>query len=243
MNYPWWDLEGCELLGLLLYEGGEGYAGAVNQRFNNLEQSIIALRPIVQMLGVSSFPIPSAVRPIDRYVWLRAIIDLAFFRFSVIRDNCFFLVSEVFKLKLNPFQMSLGNLKKQKELYGTQVLNILEEISLIGKSFRVERNKRAHQGIQREIGNNEFDTLIFKVAAMTEEMGRGQVENYSLDGEYNKQVSLLHNVYVAEVEALLNKVRELQDCLVEPFSYRLKKASQKKQTQRALHKKSQISKK
>lgn len=223
MSYPWWDLEGCELLGLLLYEGGDGgYAEAVNQRFTNLEQSIIALRPIVQMLGVSHFPVPSAVRPIDRYVWLRAIIDLAVFRFSVIRDCCYFLVSEVYELKINPFQMSLANLKKQKELNGSQILSILDEISLIGKSFRGERNKRAHQGVQREFGNNEFDTLIFKVAAMTEEMGVGQVEDYKLDEEYNKQVSLLYDRYVSEVEALLKKVWELQDCLVKPFEHRLR---------------------
>ena len=97
-DYPWWDLGECDLDAALYnitapfilsdpeyqdwsdFEEKDpdlAYAWEVGGRFRNLEESIIALRPIVQMLGVTSFPIPSTIRPIDRYVWLRAVLDLS----------------------------------------------------------------------------------------------------------------------------------------------------------------------
>jgi hypothetical protein len=136
-NYPWWDLEGGELVGLLYnilapfqltdhtYQDWDdfgrkdpdfAYAWSVGSRLHVLEEAIIALRPIVQMLGVTEFPIPSKVRAIDRYVWISATIDLALFRISVIRDCSYVLVNAVFELGINPRELSLRRLKREEVL-------------------------------------------------------------------------------------------------------------------------------
>ena len=81
MEYQWWGLSECELDAMLYnilapfvltdhtYEDWNdfkrkdphlAYAWIVETRFRNIEESIIALRPILQMLGVKSFPIPSS---------------------------------------------------------------------------------------------------------------------------------------------------------------------------------------
>ncbi|SRR6266404_4152204 len=238
MDYPWWDLDGCELAGVLYgilmpfqlsdhtYHDRDdfvrkdpdfAYAWSVGCRLNVLEEAIIALRPIVQMLGVTEFPIPSKVRAIDRYVWLSATIDLALFRASAIRDCCYVLVNEVFELGINPRELSLRRLKKEGALLGEPVLDCLSTIGSIGKDLRAERNKRAHEGIQRLFGEDSQDTLMFKFAAMIEGKGRSGVQEFDLEQEYAHQVSLLHDTYVKEAEALRDSVLQLQELLVDPF--------------------------
>ncbi len=240
MEYPWWSLSECELdaavynilapfsLSEPQYKDWEdfenrapelAYAWSVGARFNYLDESFIALRPIVQMLGVNSFPIHSEVRPITRYEWLRAIIDLALFRITAIRDCCFFLVSEVFEFQIKPIQMSISILRKQNELQGSQILDVLSEIASIGEAFRIERNERAHQGKQREFGESSHDTLIFKVVAMSEGSNT-YVKGFDLLKEYNEQASVLYEKFVAEVEMLQKKVLLLQQELLEPFQIR-----------------------
>jgi hypothetical protein len=238
MDYPWWDLDGCELAGALYriltpfqlsdhtYHDRDdfvrkdpdfAYAWSVGGRLNVLEEAIIALRPIVQMLGATEFPIPSDVRPIDRYVWLSATIDLALFRISAIRDCCYVLVNEVFELGINPRELSLRRLKEEQVLKGTPILEALLAVGSIGKDLRAERNKRAHEGIQRSFGEDSQETLIFKVAAMSEGKDSGMVQDFDLKREYAKQVSLLYETYVKNAEALREAVLHLQELLVDPF--------------------------
>lgn len=248
IDYPWWDLDGCELAGVLYgiltpfqlsdhtYQDRNdfvrnapdfAYAWSVGGRLNVLEEAIIALRPIVQMLGVKEFPIPSEVRDIDRYVWLSATIDLALFRVSAIRDCCYVLVNEVFELGINPRELSLRRLKREEDLKGTPVLEALLTIDSIGTDLRAERNKRAHEGIQRPFGEDSHDTLMFKLAAMYEGKGKDTVQNFDLEHEYGNQVSLLLDAYVKNAEALREAVLEFQGRLVNPFCERfdLKEAS------------------
>ena len=114
----------------------------------------------------------------------------------------------------------MPNLSKQKELKGTRILELLGEIALVGESFRIERNERAHQGKQREFGDDSHDTLIFKVAAMHEEEGkRIEIEGFDLIKEYNDQALPLQEKYVADVETLRSKILELQEELVDPFYF------------------------
>ncbi|MDQ3172757.1 MAG: hypothetical protein M3Q91_03475 [Acidobacteriota bacterium] len=251
MDYPWWDLDGCELASVLYnilapfqlsdhtYQDWDdfvrkdpdfAYAWSVGLRLNVLEEAIIALRPIVQMLGVTEFPIPSNVRAIDRYVWLSAMIDLALFRISVIRDCCFVLVNEVFELGINPRELSFRRLKAEGTLLRAPVLDCLSTIGSIGKDLRAERNKRAHEGIQRSFGEDSHDTLIFKVAAMTEEMGTGTVQDFDLEHEYSNQVSLLYDTYVKDAETLRDGVLQLQELLVDSFSDRFEQKEASKQS-------------
>jgi hypothetical protein len=95
------------------------------------------------------------------------------------------------------------------------VLEALLTIGSIGKDLRAERNKRAHEGIQRPFGEDSDDTLIFKVAAMSK--GSGTVQNFNLEQEYLKHVSLLYDTYFKEAQALRDAVFELQELLLDPF--------------------------
>src|SRR2546421_5521251 len=237
-KYPWWDLAGCHLAGVLYgilmpfqlsdhtyhdwadfvrKDSDFAYAWSVSGRLNVLEEAIIALRPIVQMLGVTEFPIHSHVRAIDRYVWLSATVDLALVRISAIRDCCYVLVSEVFELGINPRDLSRRRLKQENSLKETPVLEALLTIGSIGKDLRAERNKRAHEGIQRTFGEDPQDTFMFKVAAMYEGKGSGIVQDFDLEKEYAAQVSLLYDAYVKDAEALREAVLQLQELLVDPF--------------------------
>jgi hypothetical protein len=248
-DYPGWDLDGCDFAAMLhgiltpfqltdhTYKNWDdfirkdldlAYAWSVGGRFNVLEEAIIALRPIVQMLGVTDFPIASQVRALDRYVWLSATIDLALFRVSTIRDCCYVLVNEVFELQINGRELSLRRLRQEDVLKGTTVLTALLAIGSTGKELREERNKRAHEGIQRPFGEDPQDTFMFKFAAMTE--GRSTVEDFDLKQEYAKQVTLLYETYVKESEALRDAVWQLQDVLVEPFGDRFERKQASKQS-------------
>jgi hypothetical protein len=245
------DLDGCELAGVLYniltpfqltdhtYHDWDdfvrtdpdfAYAWSVGGRLNVLEEAIIALRPIVQMAGVTKFPIPSQVRDIVRYVWLSATIDLALFRVTAIRDCCFVLVNEVLELGINARELSLRRLKHEEVLKGTPVLEALTTIGSIAKDLRAERNKRAHEGIQMQFGEDSHDTLIFKVAAMSEGKGSGTVQDFDLEQEYAKQVSLLYDTYVKDAEALRDAVLKLQELLVDPFVDRFERKEASKQT-------------
>jgi hypothetical protein len=248
-DYPWWDLDGCDFAAMLhgiltpfqltdhTYKNWDdfvrkdpdlAYAWSVGGRLNVLEEAIIALRPIVQMLGVTDFPIASQIRAIDRYVWLSATVDLALFRVSTIRDCCYVLVNEVFELQINGRELSLRRLRQEDVLKGTTVITALLAIGSIGKELREERNKRAHEGIQRPFGEDPQDTFMFKFAAMTE--GRSTVEDFDLKQEYTKQVTLLYETYVKESEALRDAVWQLQDVLVEPFGDRFERKQASKQS-------------
>ncbi len=248
MKYPYWDLDGCDLAATLygiltpfrltdhVYKDWDdferrdphlAYASTVETRFNNLDDAIISLRTVVQMCGVQAFPVASSVRPIDRYQWIRALVDLALFRISAIRDCTYFLVSETFEFPFTRMDVNLRKLRKREELCGTEILACLEKIALIGGDFREERNARAHQGIQRAIGKGEHATSIFQIASQVEANGTDpletvKIEEFDLLGEFGKQISEIHQAYSADAEALRGQALVLQELLVDPFCYRYK---------------------
>ena len=198
-----------------------------SQRSGRGDYRLAADRPDVGSNGISD----SVQRPgKDRYVWLSATIDLALFRISAIRDCSFVLVNEVFELDINPRELSFRRLKKEEVVKGTPVLEALSTIGLVGKDLRTERNQRAHEGMQRPFGEDSHDTLIFKVAAMTEGRGSGTVQDFNLEQEYANQVSLLHDTYVKEAEALRDAVLQLQELLVDPFYDRFERKKELKES-------------
>ncbi|EII3729019.1 hypothetical protein LG468_003854, partial [Vibrio cholerae] len=102
-EYYWWDLEdsrfkavlydsiNCYFLHDLPYQNWQefseadphmAYAHLTYVRFNMLEQQFIDLRVIPQMLGVETVPVKSSVQDINRYDWLKSVVDLTLFRFS-----------------------------------------------------------------------------------------------------------------------------------------------------------------
>ena len=140
------------------------------------------------------------------------------------------MVNEVFELGINLRDLSLRRLKQEDVLKGTAVLEALMTIGSIGIDLRTERNKRAHEGIQRPFGENSHDTLIFKVAAMSEGKGTGMVQDFDLEQEYAKQVSLLYDAYVKDAQALRDAVDKLQELLVDAFIDRFERKQASKQT-------------
>ncbi len=97
------------------------------------------------MLGVETVPVKSSVRDINRYDWLKAIVDLTLFRFSSLRDIAFHFVNEVLDLGLSDFQLNIKQLKKPKN----RVPEILEDLITLdktGEELRTDRNDRAHKG-------------------------------------------------------------------------------------------------
>ncbi len=136
------------------------------------------------------------------------------------------LVNEVFELGINPRELSLRCLQQEEVLKGTPVLEALLTIGSIGKDLRAERNKRAHEGIQRPFGEDSYDTLIFRVAAMSE--GKGSVQDFDLGQEYAKQVSLLYDAYLKDAEELREAVLQLQELLVDPFLERFEQKESSK---------------
>ena len=71
------------------------------------------------MLGVNNLPLVSKVRDINRYDWLKAIVDLALFRFSSLRDITFHFVNEVLELNIPDYSL---NIKQFVRLLKTLIL-------------------------------------------------------------------------------------------------------------------------
>ena len=116
-EYHWWDLEDSSFKGVLYdsincyflhdlpYKNWQefseadphmAYAHLTYVRFNMLEQQFIDLRVIPQMLGVETVPVKSSVQDINRYDWLKSIVDLTLFlMFRVIFLRIFFIISSV----------------------------------------------------------------------------------------------------------------------------------------------------
>lgn len=132
-EYHWWSLENSEFKGLLYNSIGNfwlhdhpyktwgeleadlphmAYAQHVYSRFDMLEQLFVDLRVVVQMLGVTELPIKSTVMPINRYDWLKSVLDLKLIRFSTIRDASFFLVNEVLELYIDDLKLNLKSIRK-----------------------------------------------------------------------------------------------------------------------------------
>lgn len=122
------------------------YAHLTYVRFNALEQQFVDLRVIPQMLGAKEIPLPSAVQNINRYDWLKSIVDLALFRFSSLRDIAFHFVNEVLEINLPDHKLNIKLLGKALRENYPEILEHLKAIDQIGDPLRQERNKRAHKG-------------------------------------------------------------------------------------------------
>lgn len=139
-DFEWWDLEECDLgahlynilapiqLGECDYDNSwevferENPSGAfawrVGSRYRQLEDAIVALRPIQKLLASPSLPIASRRGTINRDEWIRMSIDLFLFRSAGIRDHCLHLTNEVFDLGLKPINVRMSTIAKAGALAG-----------------------------------------------------------------------------------------------------------------------------
>jgi len=166
-EYYWWDLEESRFKGVLYdsinvyflhdhpYKNWDEFAEADPHmayahltwvRFNALEQQFVDLRVIPQMLGVESIPLKSSVQDINRYDWLKSIVDLALFRFSSLRDIAFHFVNEVLELKLPDHMINIKQFGKVLRENHPEILENLKVLDGTGVSLRLDRNERAHKG-------------------------------------------------------------------------------------------------
>lgn len=201
------------------------YAYCVDERYRLLNELVVSLRAIPQMLGVSQVPIVSSVKALNHYEWLTITLDLALFRFSSVRDCCYFLVREVFELELKDRNTLLGSLKKSLLPDNQAVISILENIADVGELLREQRNKRAHQGSRFDIGS---DTFIFKIASDVHSMfGNPSFDPpFDLDKEYQKETLTIYQEFKTEVEPLLEEVSVLLDLLAKEFNQRFQSKHQ-----------------
>jgi hypothetical protein len=263
-DYHWWDLDGTELAGLLyntlmpIQLGGDDYgsdwdefqrrnpAGAyawqVGAQHEVLEQAIIALRPVQKFVRLRRLPIATARGNITREEWLRATVDLFLFRMSGIRDHCLHLVSLVFELGLPPLEVKLHKILNAVDIKGTELGGLIKTVASIGSDLRGERNKRAHEGIQRALTEEPF----FKVLSLFEEVGSkrktkpkggrripkdGSIpfqnlttsEGYDLRTVYLALASKLEKEFVPLGDKMVQATKDLTDGLCDPFWKRLKR--------------------
>jgi len=151
-HYYWWDLEASKFKGILydsigtyfLFEHSYtnwdefveadphmAYEYLTYIRFNALEQQFVDLRVIPQMLGVKQVPIQSVVQDINRYEWLKSIIDLTLFRFSSLRDISFHFVNEVLELQISDHSLNVKQISKALRRSNSQLiknLKVLEKL-------------------------------------------------------------------------------------------------------------------
>lgn len=226
-EYFWWDLEDSHFKGVLYdsmgmyFLGHYGYksyeefakndphmafAMAINGRFEALEQQFVDLRVIPQMLGVKELPLPSSVRAINRYDWLKSITDLALLRFSSIRDIAFHFVVEMLEIKIPDHKLNFNNLKSKLNTDHPEIIKLLGSISNSGESIRIDRNTRAHKG---HINLFTDDDSMFKSMSWAE--GKGNIQGYDLISVYEEARDKLYEKVVREVKILLPLVIELVD--------------------------------
>lgn len=246
-EYHWWDLEDTEFKGevvgeivtrfalRLKFEGpsfkdwnefarslpDKAYAWQVAIRFNHIEQLFVGLRIIPQMLGVREIPIKSDVQDINRYDWLVAAKDLAFYRFSSIRDGCLHFVNELLELGIDSKSLTLKNLKKRIGKSHPKIVSFLEEIAQSGKNLREERNKRAHEG---SITLGTDDDEMFKNLSWAEAYGfkalNQDKNDFDVDSIYRESSLELYERLVHETKSLLKEVESFVDSLLTEFETR-----------------------
>jgi hypothetical protein len=236
-DYHWWSLENSELKGLLYNSIGNfwlhdhpyktwgeleadlphmAYAQHVYSRFDMLEQLFVDLRVVVQMLGVTELPIKSTVMPINRYDWLKSVLDLKLIRFSTIRDASFFLVNEVLELHIDDLKLNLKSIRKVISSGNPNLIIALEKINIAGSNIRDERNLRAHKGFS---DLTTEDDQMFKNISWAEAYGSRAI-NYDIENVYNQAAQQIYDRLIRETENLVDKVIELVDLLVEDFETR-----------------------
>ena len=227
-EYYWWDLEkssfkavlydsiNCYFLNDLPYKNWQefseadphmAYAHLTYVRFNMLEQQFIDLRVIPQMLGVNTVPVPSAVEDINRYDWLKSIVDLSLFRFSSLRDISFHFVNEVLELGIADQQLNIKQLNKVLREKYPEILDGLKILDKSGEELRSERNERAHKGFCNLYTE---DDQMFKNAAWSE--GKCiDLTGYDLVGIYTSSRDKIYEIVVDEVQRALAATINLVD--------------------------------
>lgn len=227
-EYFWWDLEESIFKGVLYdsinmyflhdhpYENWEefkaadphmAYAHLTYVRFDALEQQFVDLRVIPQMLGAKEIPLPSTVQNINRYDWLKSIVDLALFRFSSLRDIAFHFVNEVLEINLPDHKLNIKQLGKVLKEDYPEILEHLKVIDQTGVPLRQDRNERAHKGFCNLYTE---DDQIFKSMSWTESYG-SRISGYDLVETYEKSRNKIYDVVVTEVKEALHACIELAD--------------------------------
>jgi hypothetical protein len=259
-DYHWWDLDGTQLAGLLyntltpiqLGEDDYGnewnefqrrnpagaYAWQVGSQHEVLDQAIIALRPVQKFVRLRRLPIPTTRGNITRDEWLRATIDLFLFRMSGIRDHCLHVVSDVFELGLSPIDVKLKKIINAVGIKGTELEGLIERVASIGSDLRGERNRRAHEGIQRHLTEEPFFKYLslFEPVSSKRQLRRpkripkdGSIpyrdvqssEEYDLPTVYLALARKLENEFVPLGDEMVQAVRDLTDGVCDPFCERV----------------------
>ncbi len=234
-DYYWWDLEGTVFKAVLydsintyfLYDHScsdwnefskadphMAYAHLTYIRFNALEQQFVDLRVIPQMLGVNNLPLVSKVKNINRYDWLKAIIDLALFRFSSLRDITFHFVNEVLELNIPDHSLNIKQFGKIIKDTHADILTNLKILDSSGGPLRTDRNTRAHKGFCNLYTD---DDEMFKNMSWIEDYG-SRLEGYNLNEIYEKSRDKIYDIVVNEIENALSSCRNIVDELY--FYYR-----------------------
>jgi hypothetical protein len=232
-QYHWWDLDDTDFMAVYYlvtrfaledhtiedWHDFErkmphmAYAWTVATRFKAMEQLFVDLRVVPQMLGVKELPLNSEVREINKYEWLKSATDLALYRFSSIRDASLHFVNDLLELGID--DPKFKNLKKVIEPTHPKLVTLLQEIGECGRSVRDDRNLRAHEGAIRLTEDDE----LFKFASVAEASGRPSVD-VDTDTTYQEACEKLYSRIVSETDALLTKVKELVDSLLQEFDGR-----------------------
>lgn len=229
-EYYWWGLDDSTFKGILYdsistyflndhpYENWDefskadphmAYAYQTSIRFDTLEQQFVDLRVIPQMLGVEDIPLKSSVQDINRYEWLKSIVDLTLFRFSSIRDIAFHFVNEILELEIPDNKLNIKHLNKLLKEKHSKILKNLKIINGIGSHLRLERNERVHKGFSNL---HTEDDLMFKNMSWIE-LYESKINGYDLIKVYENSREKIYNIVVKEVEEAMNACLELVEQL------------------------------
>lgn len=227
-EYYWWDLEKSTFKSVLYdsinmyflldhtYKNWEefskadphmAYAHLTYVRFDALEQQFVDLRVIPQMLGAKEVPLKSSVQDINRYDWLKSIVDLSLFRFSSLRDIAFHFVNEVLELNLPDYKLNIKQLTKVLKDNYPEILEHLKLLDQTGMPLRLDRNERAHKGFCNLYTE---DDQMFKNMAWSESDNL-EITGYDLVATYENSRDKIYSIVVKEVQDALHACIELVD--------------------------------
>lgn len=181
-----------------------------------LEELFVDLRVIPQMLCIQDLPLKSNVRNINRYEWIKSIMDLTLFRFSSIRDVTYHLINQLLELGIEDHRLNLKSLKKFIGESHTKVVNVLIKIEAAGNHLRKDRNSRAHKGFSYLFTD---DDQLFKIMSVSEEIRPDmKCEEYDIKTIYQSSCDDLYSQLTNEVNKLLELVVEVVDGLVDDYN-------------------------
>ncbi|NUF26998.1 Cthe_2314 family HEPN domain-containing protein [Gilliamella sp. ESL0254] len=225
-EYYWWDLDESKFKAILydsinIYflhdhpyknwdefvkiEPHMAYAHLIYVRFHSLEQQFVDLRVIPQMLGVQNIPLKSILQDINRYDWLKSIVDLSLYRFSSIRDIVFHFVNQVLELNIPDHILNIKQLSKIIKNSHPEIFNILKILENSGSTLRLERNDRAHKGFYNLYTD---DDEMFKNMSWSEQTN-SKIVGYDLVAVYEASRDKIYSIFVEEVEKIFISCNEL----------------------------------